>query len=187
MIPKTFVLGGVKSGKSLFAEQSLCAYAQPWHYIATAQAQNDNELQARIKAHQARRNPEQWRTYEIGADLSALKKQLEKAEGAVLFDCLTLWLSHVLFADQCEETLADKSLFQARVNKTQEQILDFLDSIRQPFVMVSNEVGLGGVAENTMMRRFMDAQGQLNQAIAARCDRVYLVAAGLPLCLKDCS
>jgi adenosylcobinamide kinase/adenosylcobinamide-phosphate guanylyltransferase len=89
----------------------------------------------------------------------------------VLVDCLTLWLSNLTLAD------ADIEAETARLEAA-------LARIPAPVVLVSNEVGLGIVPDNALARRFRDAQGRLNQRMAARADRVVLMVAGLPLVVK---
>ncbi len=94
------------------------------------------------------------------------------ADRPVLADCLTLWLSNLMMND-CEIAPATR------------QLVDVLAGLAGPVVLVSNEVGGGIVPENALARRFRDEAGQLNQAVAAAADRVYLVVAGLPRILKD--
>ena len=89
----------------------------------------------------------------------------------MLVDCLTLWLSNVMLAERDVAAASDA-------------LLDALDKAAPPVVCVSNEVGLGIVPDNALARRFRDAQGTLNQRVAAQADRVVLMAAGLPLTLK---
>jgi adenosylcobinamide kinase/adenosylcobinamide-phosphate guanylyltransferase len=138
-------------------------------YIATAEA-GDAEMAERIAHHRARRG-ENWRIVEVPLDLeSAL--QAEAGEGrAVLVDCLTLWLSNVMHSGADAE---------ARTSSLCATALG-VAGLR---ILVSNEVGLGLVPETPLGRKFRDAQGRLNQAVAEIADRVVFVAAGLPLYLK---
>ena len=159
----TFVLGGARSGKSRHAEALVQAAPPPWRYVATAQAW-DAEMTARIADHQARRPPG-WQTVESPLELAAaLDTGLP-----VLVDCLTLWVSNLLLADQEPDWLA---------------LLDALDHRTACTVLVSNEVGLGIVPDNALARRFRDAAGVLHQLVAARADRVVLMVAGLPMVVK---
>jgi adenosylcobinamide kinase/adenosylcobinamide-phosphate guanylyltransferase len=162
------VLGGARSGKSRYAESLIAACAPPWVYVATADALDD-EMRARIAEHRARRGAD-WRVIEVPRDLAGALKS-SSAGGAVLVDCLTLWLSNQMLAD------ADIAAESARLEAA-------LSGIPGPVVLVSNEVGLGIVPDNALARRFRDAQGRLNQRIAARADRVVLMVAGLPLVVK---
>lgn len=165
------VLGGARSGKSTFAERRLSNMPPPWVYIATAEP-FDEEMRARIAEHRSRRDA-RWLTIECGLDLAAVLKRPETAGRAVLVDCLTLWLSNVMLAGR-------------DVSAEAEMLLATLAKVPGPIVLVSNEVGLGIVPDNALARRFRDAQGRLNQEIAALADEVVLMAAGLPLVLKSC-
>jgi adenosylcobinamide kinase / adenosylcobinamide-phosphate guanylyltransferase len=162
----TLVLGGARSGKSRHAEALITAGSPPWVYVATAEPLDD-EMTARIAAHRARRGAG-WRDVEALRDLAGA---LAGVRDAVLVDCLTLWLSNLMLAD------ADIEAESARLE-------DVLTRMAGPVVLVSNEVGFGIVPDNALARRFRDAQGRLNQRIAARADRVVLMVAGLPLVVK---
>jgi len=167
----TLVLGGARSGKSRYAESLVTARPQPWVYIATAEARDD-EMVARIAAHQARR-AEGWQTIEAPHELpEALRTAPQSA--AVLVDCLTLWLSNVMHAkfDIDDITLRLEEALRARAGAT---------------VLVSNEVGLGIVPDNALARSFRDAQGLLNQRLGAIAGRVVFMVAGLPLTVKGTS
>lgn len=141
----------------------------PWTYLATAEAL-DQEMRARIDGHRQRRGA-QWQTIEAPLDLAGALARLAAGSQAVLIDCLTLWLSNVLLA---ERDIADES----------ERLIGALEEAKGPVVAVSNEVGLGIVPETPLGRAFRDAQGILNQRVAAAADRVILMTAGIPLTLK---
>jgi adenosyl cobinamide kinase/adenosyl cobinamide phosphate guanylyltransferase len=162
----TLILGGARSGKSRRAEALLAALPPPWTYIATAEA-FDAEMQARIEAHRARRTAG-WRTLEAPRDLTGA---LAGAAPPVLVDCLTLWLSNLMLAE------SDLPAAMAALE-------DVLRARGGMGVLVSNEVGSGIVPATALGRRFRDAQGLLNQRMAALADRVELVVAGVPLRLK---
>lgn len=164
----TLVLGGARSGKSRHAEALITAGPPPWVYVATAEPLDD-EMTARIAAHRARRGAG-WRDVEAPRDLAGALAGIRDG-GAVLVDCLTLWLSNLMLAD------ADIEAETARLECA-------LTSVAAPVVLVSNEVGSSIVPDNALARRFRDAQGRLNQRIAARADRVVLMVAGLPLVVK---
>ena len=164
----TLVLGGARSGKSRYAESLITALPPPWIYVATAEAR-DAEMAERIAAHQARRGAG-WRTLETprGDIVGALAA---RGKTPLLVDCLTLWLSNALLAG-------------SDIDVEIERLDDALMQATAPLVLVANEVGFGIVPDNPLGRRFRDAQGRLNQRIAARADRVVLVVAGLPLTIK---
>jgi adenosylcobinamide kinase / adenosylcobinamide-phosphate guanylyltransferase len=163
----TLVLGGARSGKSRYAESLVMALPSPWLYVATAEAR-DSEMAERVAVHQGRRGPS-WTTVETSRDIAGALAA--NANIPALVDCLTLWLSNVLLAD-------------ADVDAEIEHLDGALARAAAPIVLVANEVGSGIVPDNALGRRFRDLQGLLNQRIAARADRVFLVVAGLPLTLK---
>jgi adenosylcobinamide kinase / adenosylcobinamide-phosphate guanylyltransferase len=167
-VPKlTFVLGGARSGKSRYAESLITALPSPWIYIATAEA-GDEEMAARIKSHRQRRGA-RWRNVEAPRDL--VQALAACGDTPVLVDCLTLWLSNLMLAE-------------ANIEEETAQLEKTLVAANGPFVLVANEVGSGIVPSYPLGRRFRDAQGVLNQRIAARAERVVLMVAGLPLALK---
>jgi len=164
----TLVLGGARSGKSRFAEELLAERAGRRLYLATAEA-GDAEMAARIERHRDRRGAG-WRVVEAPLDIAPAIEAAGK--DAVLLDCLTLWLSNLLAAGR-------------DVERGTEDLCRALGHALAPVVLVSNEVGLGIVPDNALAREFRDRAGRLNQRIAAAADRVYFMAAGLPLILKD--
>ena len=165
----TLVLGGARSGKSRYAEALIAALPPPWLYIATAEAL-DEEMRQRIAEHRLRRG-ENWMTLDVPLDLADALGVHSAPYGAVLIDCLTLWLSNVLLAGR--DAVGERT-----------RLLEALRSAETPVIAVSNEVGLGIVPENALARRFRDEQGRLNAEVAAIADHVVLMAAGLPLVLK---
>jgi adenosylcobinamide kinase/adenosylcobinamide-phosphate guanylyltransferase len=164
----TLVLGGARSGKSRYAEQAVMASPPPWTYVATAQS-FDDEMAARIAEHKSRRNHD-WQTIDAPLDLAGALAALPRS-ATVLVDCLTLWLSNLMLADRD---------IDAEIERLEAAML----AHEAPLVLVSNEVGSGIVPDNALARRFRDAQGRLNQRVAARASRVVLVVAGLPLMVK---
>ena len=164
----TLILGGARSGKSRKAEELAETLQPPWHYIATAEAYDD-EMQARIKMHQARRGAN-WMTHEAPI---AIPEEIGSIplDAPLLIDCLTLWLTNLILAGRNVET-ATEALKEALGART-----------GQVFV-VSNETGLGIVPDNELARTFRDAQGHLNQDIAAVAGKVIFMVAGLPMTVK---
>lgn len=166
--PLVFVLGGARSGKSMFAEARMTALPPPWIYIATAQA-FDEEMRDRIAKHRARRDAP-WRTIDAPHDLAAALRDAPK-HAPVLVDCLTLWLTNRLLAD------ADLAAERAA-------LVEALVTRDAPTIVVSNEVGLGIVPADALSRRFRDEAGFLHQAVAAAADEVHLMVAGLSIRAK---
>ena len=177
--PVTLVLGGARSGKSTYAEKLVSGTLfggapRPAVYIATAEA-GDVEMATRIMAHRARRGAG-WTTIEeplkLAEALEGAQARVESRGQPVLVDCLTLWLSNLMQVG-------------ADLDQATDELLQALGDGGSPVVFVSNEVGLGLVPETPLGRSFRDAQGRLNMRVAEHADRVILMAAGLPLTMKD--
>lgn len=166
------IIGGVRSGKSRLAEQRATATGAPVVYVATAQA-GDEAMRARIERHR-RRRPAEWRTLECDAALADCLRRCDEPGRCLLVDCLTLWMTRLI---ETPDTL----------NRECEALLSALPRLRGDIIMVSNEVGLGVVPMGEVSRLFVDRAGALHREIASLCNRVTLVAAGLPLTLKDSS
>ncbi len=167
--PVTLVLGGVRSGKSVYAEQLVTSQGNGI-YLATAEAR-DEEMAQRIEQHKERRG-EVWTTVEEPLDLLLRLEKLSRPKTPVLVDCLTLWLSNLMEAGQ-------------DVTFETERLLRCLPTLVGPVVLVSNEIGLGGIAGDPPTRRFADSLGLLNQTVGLTADKVVLITAGLPVVLKD--
>ncbi|MEP2531850.1 bifunctional adenosylcobinamide kinase/adenosylcobinamide-phosphate guanylyltransferase [Shimia sp.] len=164
----TLVLGGASSGKSAFAEQLVVNTRAPRVYLATAQA-FDDEMRLKIAQHLKMRGSD-WRTVETPLGAADALAKVAPNE-VVLLDCATMWLSNHLLAE-------------SDIDGETNRLLAALQSCLGQVVVVSNEVGLDIVPDNALARRFRDAQGKLNQKIAAQADAAVLVVAGLPLTLK---
>ncbi|WP_250030362.1 bifunctional adenosylcobinamide kinase/adenosylcobinamide-phosphate guanylyltransferase [Paractinoplanes maris] len=169
------VLGGIRSGKSAFAE-SLVAGASAVRYVATAiGGEDDPEWLARIEEHQ-RRRPQSWSTEETGADPARLTELLTEAkpDDTLIVDDLGGWVAALLDpARQPNDDVADVAALAAAVRSCTARV-----------VLVSPEVGLSLVPVTPVGRAFADALGTTNQALADACDRVALVVAGRPVWLK---
>ncbi len=166
----TLVLGGARSGKSAYGERLVEAAGGAMVYLATAEA-GDDEMAARIEAHRARRG-NRWTTVEEPIALAEALARADQPGGAVLVDCLTLWVSNLMAEGR-------------DVAAESEGLVESLDDLDGTVVFVANEVGLGVVPDNAAARAFRDHAGRLNQDMAARADRVVFMAAGLPLMLKE--
>ena len=191
-ITTELILGGQKSGKSRRAE----LLARDWlaqsgdHravLIATGQAWDD-EMRERIARHQrdrAERVPG-LQTLEEPHDVATAEVRHSTAQTLLVVDCLTLWLTHWTMPVGAESMNFEQK--QALALDWQAQAAMFLEAIRQapgPVVLVGNEIGLGVIPMGREVRAFVDALGTLNQQVAQVCPRVTLMAAGLPLTLKD--
>jgi len=171
---KTLIVGGVRSGKSRYAEELAARHNGPVGLIVTATA-GDEEMAARIAAHRARR-PGHWRVLEEPIALGRALLELARPDSAVVVDCLTLWLTNILLQ-------SDAGLLQ----RQSDALLTAVQSAPGQVILVSNEVGCGIVPVNELARRFTDATGSLHQRLAQVCDRVVLMTVGLPLTVKPSS
>jgi len=164
----TLVIGGAASGKSAYAEQIVNAAGREKVYIATARI-FDDEMREKVADHVMDRGAG-WRTIEAPIEIDTALENCAVDEIALL-DCATMWLTNVMMDD-------------ADLKESTANLLSFLKLAPCPVVIVTNEVGHGIVPENRLARSFREAQGRLNQQLAAQADRVILVTAGLPLALK---
>ena len=188
---RELIVGGQKSGKSVRAECLARAWLQAdaSHdaiLLATAQAW-DSEMQARIQRHQterAQRVPG-MRTIEEPRDLAGALRQHSTAHTLIVVDCLTLWLTHWLMPMPGSTTESTPTPGRTLLDALASALCDSLQSLPGPVVVVSNEIGLGVIPMGAEVRAFVDALGQVNQRVAQVCDRVTLMAAGLPLTLKQ--
>jgi len=167
------ILGGVKSGKSRYAENQAKHTNQAVVYLATATA-DDAEMQQRIRQHQTHR-PKDWALVEAPLQLAEHIQRIDQqAHGnvCILVECLTLWMTNVLT--------------QAAPQLTQEvqALLALLPHSQADILLVSNETNMGIVPLDALSRRYCDEMGRLHQALAVLCDKVTLVVAGLPLTVK---
>lgn len=172
------ILGGARSGKSAFAERLTEALSDDRIYIATGEAW-DAEMAARIATHRERRGLG-WRTVEAPRDAHETLRAETRPGAAALIDCLTLWLTNEMLRGDAEGADDDAE----RIARLGPALSRAAADAPCPVVAVSNEVGLGIVPDTPLGRRFRDAQGRLNQSVAAAADLVVFMAAGLPLVLK---
>lgn len=190
------ITGGARSGKSGFAEKYAAYLGNKGYYAATCRIWDD-EMKERVALHRSDRDTSgfPWETVEEPLQLASLIEGLGKPDNnngqgqpVLLIDCLTLWLTNVLF-DQ-EETDWDhdreaKERAAARVDREISRLIEALQAASLPVLMVTNEVGDGLVPEYPLGRLFRDLAGRMNQRIASVCDQVFLVTAGIPVELKQ--
>jgi adenosylcobinamide kinase/adenosylcobinamide-phosphate guanylyltransferase len=177
-----FITGGARSGKSCLAEEITLHYGTPVAYIATAGA-GDEEMSARIAKHQSRRGAG-WCTIEEQLDLP---KAIHDADGrfnAILVDCITLWVTNLLF--YYEEKQPEHDLSEMIMPEL-ERLIATLRKTTTPVIIVSNEVGMGIVPDNRLARIFRDIAGEANKLLADAADVMYVMFSGQPLQLKGCS
>lgn len=166
-----FITGGARSGKSRHALTLGTGYRRK-AYLATGLA-TDDEMRERIARHKRERGPE-WQTLEEPLDLGTIIEQAAKDFDLILIDCLTFWISNLLLKEGNERPVAEK------IAELKEQLTQRPCS----FIVVSNEVGMGIVPDNSVSRLFRDLVGFANQEIAKVADQAVFMVAGLPLEFK---
>lgn len=168
----TLILGGVRSGKSAYAQRLASERGHEVLFLATAEP-GDAEMAARIDRHREGR-PAGWRTIE---EPKAVARVLAAAEpaGVVLLDCVTLWVTNLL--------LAEGSAFESAIAEL-DSVLTWYHAHEVELIVVSNEVGLGIVPADEVSRTYTDWLGRFNQRLAAEADVVYFMIAGIPVELK---
>ncbi len=181
----TLLIGGARSGKSALAERRATeceAVGAEVVVIATAQAL-DEEMAARIAAHRAVR-PAGWRTVEAPQALATTLQAEDAPNRVLLVDCLTLWLSNLLFDAETDVEVRALQPSQRWVDE-RAALLALLPTLRGELILIGNEVGHGIVPMGAGNRLFVDENGRLHQALALHCARVEFVMAGCALALKS--
>jgi adenosylcobinamide kinase/adenosylcobinamide-phosphate guanylyltransferase len=163
------ITGGQRSGKSTFAEQLALSLTDHPVYLATARIW-DEEFRQRVLRHQERRGPE-WTNIEEEKFLS----RHDLTGRVAVIDCVTLWSTNFFFDLDSDVTQALDAM---------KREFDLLSQQDATLILVTNEIGSGGTSDNAVQRRFTDLQGWINQHIAARADRVYLMVSGIPITVK---
>ena len=173
------VTGGARSGKSRFAEQYVARVGQQIGYIATAEVYDD-EMAFRVKLHRQRR-PAEWKTYEAPLDAHVALREAGRECDAVLFDCLTLYMSNII----CSlDSIADSHQNYSLAKEKLDALIDQAKANRGTTVFVTNEVGSGIVPGDHLSREYRDVAGIANQWMARAADEVYLVVCGLAVNIK---
>lgn len=171
-----FILGGVRSGKSRFAQELAKNLSRKVLFIATGEPL-DEEMRARIDEHKKAR-PKSWRTLEIPTNIGQqLETEIGDAE-VVIIDCLTLLVSNRLGAE-LDYLKAEKQVM-AEIN----ELIAGMGKLRASFIIISNEVGAGLVPEAKLGRVYRDILGQANQLVAQHANEAYFMVAGIPMKMK---
>ena len=170
------LLGGARAGKSAAAAR-LAQAGRRVLFIATAEAL-DEEMRRRIAAHRARR-PSGWDTLEEPLDPVVASAPILERYDTVVLDCLTLWVSNLLLR-QVDDSGAEAAILDATG-----ALLDLIHRSSATWIVISNEVGLGVVPPAPLGRAYRDILGRVNQLVAARAGKVYLMVAGLALEMKE--
>ncbi len=170
------ITGGARSGKSRLAEELVLAAEGTPFYLATAPV-FDAEMADRVRRHRERRETQNWVTIEEQRDLAGAVRRAAAGAGAVLIDCLTLWINNLLYEtpELTEDAIAERT----------RELVDALRAGPPLCVLVINEVGLGLVPESPLARRFRDLSGRCAQIVAADADEVYFTVAGIAQRIKS--
>ncbi|MFA1821987.1 bifunctional adenosylcobinamide kinase/adenosylcobinamide-phosphate guanylyltransferase [Virgibacillus oceani] len=180
-----FVTGGVRSGKSSFAEEYAASEANTkagnLHYIATSKPA-DEEMVNRIKRHQRdrERSGTAWKTWEWPVDLHEIVPHFKQSD-IVLLDCLTILLSNELFRYKDPGESCDKK-------KIYDAIIDGivqLTNVVNTLIIVSNEVLTEPMSDEKVVKSYSHLLGKLHQAMVNRAEKAYLVEAGIPILKKE--
>ncbi len=175
-----FILGGARSGKTTYAQKLAVELGgDSVLFVATAEGK-DEEMEARISAHQAAR-PAAWRTLEAPLQVGDALAGRAGEASVVLVDCLTLLVTNAMLA-LGEEPGAQEA--EAAVRAEVQSLLAAQKQSAATFIIVSNEVGLGLVPPYPLGRLYRDLLGMANQAIAAQAQRVYWMVAGIPVDIR---
>jgi adenosylcobinamide kinase/adenosylcobinamide-phosphate guanylyltransferase len=167
------VIGGCRSGKSSFAlDQANRVKGKDKYFIATS-VPSDSEMEKRVEKHQKERG-EEWHTIEEPIRIYERINQYSPKAGVILVDCLTLWVSNLLF----------QSYDQAQIDGAIKYLENSLEQCECLVFLVSNEVGTGIVPENMLARQFRDIAGFVNQRIAKIADKVVMTVAGIDVQIK---
>ncbi len=172
------ILGGVRSGKSSFAQKLAVGFGRNVFFVATAEAL-DKEMSSRIEEHK-RNRPRSWHTLEAPTAVGKeIREQIGNAE-VVVIDCITMLISNLLVGNSQTRPAYERE----QVIDEIEQLVECIDTLEATFIIVSNEVGMGLVPENRLGRLYRDELGKANQILAQHADEVYLMLAGIPIKLK---
>lgn len=163
------ITGGARSGKSRYAEELALSLSKNPVYVATAHVW-DEEFRERVKRHQERRGPE-WTNIEEEMLLS----RHDLTGRVAVIDCITLWCTNYFF--QMQDVDAALEALKAEFDK--------FTAHDATYIFVTNEIGMGGVSDNAVQRKFTDLQGWMNQYVASKADEVILMVSGIPVKIKN--
>ena len=163
------ITGGARSGKSRYAEEMALSLSDHPVYVATAHVW-DEEFRERVKKHQERRGPE-WTNIEEEMLLS----RHDLTGRVAVIDCITLWCTNYFF--QMQEVDTALEALKAEFDK--------FTARDATYIFVTNEIGMGGVSDNAVQRKFTDLQGWMNQYVASKADEVILMVSGIPVIIKN--
>jgi adenosylcobinamide kinase/adenosylcobinamide-phosphate guanylyltransferase len=179
------VTGGARSGKSRFAEKKASDFGDRVLYIATAVA-FDEEMKERIRRHRQQR-PSGWETLEVYRDFETSLPGLLAGRDAVLLDCVTVMVSNIMLQKAMDWegiSVEEINAVEKEVDSQVRSLLSIIKNAEIPFVLVTNELGMGVVPPYALGRAFRDIAGRVNQILAGEAEEVYLCVSGIPVKIK---
>ncbi|HEX2926125.1 MAG TPA: bifunctional adenosylcobinamide kinase/adenosylcobinamide-phosphate guanylyltransferase [Ruminiclostridium sp.] len=179
------ITGGARSGKSTYAEKLAKGFGDNVLYIATA-IPFDDEMKLRIKKHREQR-PAYWETVEAYKDIDMVLAGKLQGRNAVLLDCITVMITNIMlevWPDFDNISFDDINLFEEKVNIEMDRLIKTAQASKTPFILVTNETGMGIVPDNKSARVFRDVAGRVNQKLAGASDEVYFCVSGIPVKIK---
>lgn len=179
------ITGGARSGKSSFAEETARKIGENILYVATS-IPIDQEMEARVQRHKEQR-PSTWETVEAYKDLELYLHGRMDNKNAILLDCITIMVANLMLEkreDWDNATNIEIAETEELIKTEIEKLLELVKTISIPFIVVTNEAGMGVVPEYASGRAFRDIGGRMNQLLAKAADEVYICIAGIPLRLK---
>lgn len=179
------VTGGARSGKSSFAEEFIRSFGDRILYIATAIA-FDEEMKERIRRHRLQR-PSGWETLEAYRDFESSLPGMLTGRNAVLLDCVTVMVSNIMLQKAMDwegMSVEDINEVESDVDTQVQSLLSIIKNAETPFVLVTNELGMGVVPPYALGRAFRDIAGRANQTLARAADEVHLCVSGIPVRIK---
>jgi adenosylcobinamide kinase / adenosylcobinamide-phosphate guanylyltransferase len=179
------VTGGAKSGKSSFAEGLTKRIGENILYIATA-IPFDEEMKLKIHRHREQR-PSNWETLEAYKDFDKNLQGRIAGKSACMLDCITIMLSNIVFEESIEWDkicAEDFKMLESKAKDEVEKLLNVIACSDIPFVVVTNEIGMGIVPDNALARMFRDIAGRANQILAKAAEEVYFCVSGIPMKIK---
>jgi adenosylcobinamide kinase/adenosylcobinamide-phosphate guanylyltransferase len=167
------IIGGARSGKSRYALDLVKAYPRGEKIFVATCVPRDDEMKERVERHRKERGAG-WKTLEIPVHIADAITQNSQGAGLILIDCLTLWVSNLIFEIKDEPA----------INHYLDRLIESIRKSDSPVILVTNEVGCGIVPENPLARRFRDIAGRVNQQVASVCSKVFWMVAGIPVPIR---
>lgn len=176
----TFLLGGVRSGKSSYAIELANKISDKVVYLATGVA-CDDEMKLKIELHKKTR-PKSWKVIEEPLNIETALDRVDKSIKVIIFDCLTFWVSNLIRHYQTKGTT--KTQLDTEITNRVCKAISIAKGVIPQVIIVSNEVGMGIVPDTELGRAFRDILGRANQIVAVSADEVFFLVAGLPVKIK---